>query len=79
MTIRSAMLAFLLTAPTVLIAALIGWRGLGVVLILLMLVLVSENIRWSKPMDWLDFIVTSGAGLVFATIAAGLVVALVLV
>lgn len=82
MIIRNTMLAFLLTAPTVVIAALIGWRGLGVVMVLLMLVLVAEQVRWSGPMngrDWLDFIWTSGAGLIFATIAAGLVVALLLV
>jgi len=30
-------------------------------------------------MDWFDFVITSGAGIVFATIAAGLVVGLVLI
>jgi len=49
MTLRTTMLAALLTAPIMVIAALIGWRGLGIVLILLMLALVAEHIKWSWP------------------------------
>lgn len=43
MTIRHTMLGAILAAPTVTILAIIGWSGLGVVTLLLMLAMVRQH------------------------------------